>query len=134
MVSADVAIIPVDPRLKVLKLQVLRDILSVQVNETALSSLAANLKANGSWAGIDCADKTRGGWPVNDHLTRLMNMAVHYVKPNTKFTDSQQFENKIIAGVDFWLKNDFICPNWWYPEIGVPKVLEPITARHYHRP
>ncbi len=24
------------------------------------------------------------------------------------------------------MQNDFICPNWWYPQIGVPKVLAPI--------
>jgi hypothetical protein len=29
-------------------------------------------------------------------------------------------------GLNYWLDNDFQCPNWWYPEIGVPQVLAPV--------
>jgi chondroitin AC lyase len=27
--------------------------------------------------------------------------------------------------MNYWLENDFQCPNWWYPEIGVPLALAP---------
>jgi chondroitin AC lyase len=27
--------------------------------------------------------------------------------------------------LNYWLDNDFQCPNWWYPEIGVPMALAP---------
>jgi len=116
----------IDPKLRVLKQQVLKDILSAKANEKEVVQLAEKMKQDGSWPDIDYTDKTRGGWPVNDHLVRLNNMAILYKNAGTKFTGDQNLEKKIIAGLNFWLQNDFICPNWWYPQIGVPKVLAPV--------
>ncbi len=115
-----------DPRLKVLKQQVLKDILAASANEKEAIELMADMKENGSWPDIDYADKTRGGWPVNDHLVRLNNMALVYRHTGGKLSGSEALEKKILAGLNFWLSNDFICPNWWYPQIGVPKVLAPV--------
>jgi len=115
----------IDPRLKILKQNVIKDILSASVNEKEVLTVAEKMKEDGSWGDIDYSDKTRGGWPVNDHLVRLNNMAVIYKRAGSKWSGSPELEQKIILGLNFWLKNDFICPNWWYPEIGVPKVLGP---------
>lgn len=115
-----------DPKLKVLKQQVIKDILSASVNEKEVVELSAKMKEDGSWPDIDYADKTRGGWPVNDHLVRLNSMTLEYKHAGTKWTGDQGLEKKIIAGLNFWLQNDFICPNWWYPQIGVPKALAPL--------
>ena len=115
-----------DPKLKVLKEQVIKDILAATVNEKEVMELSAKMKQDGSWPDIDYTDKTRGNWPVNDHLLRLNNMALVYTHTGTGLTGDQQLEKKIIAGLNFWLQNDFICPNWWYPQIGVPKVLAPV--------
>lgn len=116
---------PVDPRLAVLKQQVMKDILSASVNDEETIKLTETMKPDGSWGDIDYSDKTRGGWPVADHLTRLNNMAVIYTRQGSKRTSNNELKEKIISGLNFWLRNDFICPNWWYPQIGVPKVLGP---------
>ncbi len=115
-----------DPRLKTLKQQVLKDILSAHTTPAEVKMLAGRLREDGSWPDINYADKTRGGWTVNDHLTRLNAMAIAYKNPGTELTGSAALKNKIMAGLDYWLKNDFICPNWWYPQIGVPKTLAPL--------
>jgi chondroitin AC lyase len=116
---------PADPALATLKQQVIKDILSISLNGDELMSIAEKMKPGGSWPDIDYADKTRGGWTVSNHLARLNNMAVLYKRPGSKWTNDPNLEAKIISGLDFWFKNDFICPNWWYPEIGVPKILGP---------
>jgi chondroitin AC lyase len=116
---------PIDARLKVLKQNVINDVLSASFNEEEVISLAHKLKEDGSWGDIDYTDKTRGGWPVNDHLVRLENMAILYARPGSKWRNDKKLEDKIISGLKFWFKNDFICPNWWYPQIGVPRVLGP---------
>ncbi|MEO6931580.1 MAG: polysaccharide lyase family 8 super-sandwich domain-containing protein, partial [Chitinophagaceae bacterium] len=43
----------------------------------------------------------------------------------TRNKGDDALKNKILSGLNYWFKNDFICPNWWYPQIGVPKVLGP---------
>jgi len=116
----------IDPKLKVLKEQVLIDILATHASEKEVTALFAQMREDGSWPDINYADKTRGGWTVNDHLTRLISMAILYKNAGTKWMGDQELKKKIIAGLDFWLKNDFICPNWWYPQIGVPKTLAPL--------
>ena len=116
----------VDPRLRLLKQQVIKDILAAKENEKDIEAIAAKMKDDGSWPDIDYTDKTRGGWTVNDHLVRLNDMAIIYKTAGTKLAADQNFEKKIITGLNFWLRNDFICPNWWYPQIGVPKVLAPV--------
>ncbi|MFT3935819.1 MAG: polysaccharide lyase 8 family protein [Chitinophagaceae bacterium] len=114
-----------DPKLTLLKQQVLKDILSLKITDNTIEGYSTSMKADGSWADIDYTDKTRGGWRVNDHLVRLNEMAVAYKTPGTKWSNSNELLQKIISGLDYWFKNDFICPNWWYPQIGVPKVLAP---------
>ncbi|MEP6749583.1 MAG: hypothetical protein ABJB86_17730, partial [Bacteroidota bacterium] len=116
----------IDTSLKVLKQQVLKDILSSTVNEKETLQLSAEMKEDGSWPDIDYTDKTRGNWPVNNHLVRLNTMALVYRHNGTKSAGDQELEKKIMTGLNYWLKNDFICPNWWYPQIGVPKVLAPL--------
>jgi chondroitin AC lyase len=116
----------IDPALRLLKQQVLKDILAGRANEQEAIHYAAVMKEDGSWPDIDYADKTRGGWPVNDHLLRLNNMTIAYKTAGGGLAGDQNLEKKIIAGLDFWVKNDFICPNWWYPQIGVPKALAPV--------
>lgn len=115
----------IDPRLKVLKQQVLKDILSAVPNKAGVMNLTEKMKSDGSWGDINYHDKTRGGWPVADHLTRLHDMSVMYKRPGSGLTNDPELADKILSGLDFWFKNDFICPNWWYPEIGVPKILGP---------
>ncbi|MEO5681689.1 MAG: polysaccharide lyase family 8 super-sandwich domain-containing protein [Chitinophagaceae bacterium] len=116
----------IDPRLNILKQQVLKDILSATTGGQEVAKLSAAMAENGSWPDIDYTDKTRGGWKVNDHLVRLNSMAVMYKRKGSGWTGNPELEKKIIAGLNYWLQNDFICPNWWYPQIGVPKILAPV--------
>lgn len=107
--------------LTLLKLEVIKDVLATTIDESELTTLLAKMNPDGSWPDIDYTDKTRGGWPVNGHLVRLNELAVMY----TRNKGDEAVKNKILSGLDYWFKNDFICPNWWYPQIGVPKVLGP---------
>ncbi len=115
-----------DPRLSILKQHVIAGFLEASVSEAGIKKLAGSMSANGSWSDIDYTDKTRGGWSVAGHLSRLLDMAVAFNKNGSALKSNPDLNNKINAGINFWLKNDFICPNWWYPEIGVPRLLGPI--------
>src|SRR3954470_19463772 len=88
----------IDERLLALKQNVLKDILSENVAEAKTVELADKMKPDGSWPDIDYTDKTRGGWPVADHLTRLNNMAILYTRTGSKLKGDEQLEKKIIGG------------------------------------
>ncbi len=72
------------------------------------------------------ADLERGGWPVLQHLHNLQTLAVAYQKPGTKYYHKEELSKKIHLALNYWLDNDFQNPNWWNPEIGVPKYLSPV--------
>ncbi len=124
-VAGKVPVKTVADKLLVLKRQVIKDILAARVNEKETMFDMAKMGADGAFGDIDYTDKTRGSWPVNEHLVRLNDLAILYTRPGTKYTGDRAVRDKIVLGLNYWFKNDFICPNWWYPEIGVPKVLGP---------
>lgn len=90
----------------------------------SLQRLMRTLKEDGSWPDIDYTSKQRGEWPTCDHLVRTLEMAIAYQTPGVQ--NKSEVLKAVKSSMDYWIKNDFICPNWWYPQIGVPKLLGPI--------
>ena len=84
------------------------------------------MKEDGSWPDIDYTSKERGGWPPAGHISRIREIAKSYQTQNSGYYHKKEVSVKIHKALNFWLNNDFICPNWWYPEIGVPQILAPV--------
>ncbi len=101
-------------------------ILNDSVNGEHVKELLDAMQADGTWANIDYTSKERGGWPPRDHVANLLEIAKAYQTLGTDFYQQKEVSNKIHLSLDYWLENDLICPNWWYPEIGIPKILNPI--------
>ena len=92
----------------------------------AVKALVTRLQKDGSWNDIDYASQERGGWPAAQHLSRLLDMVRAYRNPPSKLQGDPALAKAIRASLDYWLEHDFQCPNWWYPEIFVPKTLGPV--------
>jgi chondroitin AC lyase len=105
---------------------VFADILSAPAELDSVNKYLAEMSEDGSWPEIDYASKERGGWPPRNHISRLLIIAKAYQIKGTQFYHKTAVSEKIHLGLNYWLDNDFQCPNWWYPEIGVPQVLAPI--------
>ena len=84
------------------------------------------LPANGAWPDIDYSSDERGGWPPYSHLGRTLAMAEAYRKSDHPFCGATSLRDAIVRSLTHWTENDYICPNWWYPQIGVPKAVAPI--------
>lgn len=93
-------------------------------NKERLQRLMKTLKEDGSWPDIDYTSKQRGEWPTCDHLSRTLEMAIAYQSPDLQ--NKSKVLKAVKSSMNYWIKNDFTCPNWWYPQIGVPKLLGPI--------
>ena len=102
------------------------DFLNSSVPLSQAEKIINTLNINGSWPGIDYSSKQRGRWPVIDHLQNIQFLSKIYLKANSKYYQNPVVLSKINLALDYWLQNDFICPNWWYPQIGVPEKLAPI--------
>ncbi|NWJ51360.1 MAG: hypothetical protein HXX14_10880 [Bacteroidetes bacterium] len=72
---------------------------------------------DGSWSDIDYQSKSKSAWYPAMHLYRLMLIYRAYHKNN-----DPEYLKAIHKGLAFWMKNDFICVNWWHNQINVPYV------------
>jgi chondroitin AC lyase len=103
--------------------RLLDDVEIPTAKETEIRRYLAAQKSDGSWPDIDYTDKSRSAWRPADHLTRMLALIVR-ARQNAIDPDER---NRCIAAVHsamtFWIARDFNCPNWWYNEIGVPKML-----------
>jgi chondroitin AC lyase len=102
------------------------DILEVPAEPDLVEKYLAEMGADGSWPEIEYASKERGGWPPRNHISKLLVISKAYQTKGTQFYHKKAVSEKIHLGLNYWLDNDFQCPNWWYPEIGVPQVLAPV--------
>jgi chondroitin AC lyase len=101
----------------------IENLLNDKQSEDKIYESLSQLKEDGSFSDIDYADKTSGGWLTYKHLGRLLNMAILYKSPKSANYNNPETKKQIFKVLDYWLSNDFINPNWWYPEIGVPKLI-----------
>ena len=44
-------------------------------------------------------------------------------RAGTPSADAQQCIEAVHKGLKFWMAHDFKCLNWWYNDIGGPKLL-----------
>src|SRR5262249_41942871 len=87
------------------------------------AKLLASLKTGGSWPDIDYASQARSSWPPATHLTRVLGLTVYAWRAGTPAADVATALTAIHAALAFWKQHDYQCPNWWYNQIGVPKML-----------
>ncbi len=105
---------------------VLTELLSGNPVSDTLQALVDRMDERGAWDNIPYQSKQRGSWEPALHLSYVQTMAKAWRKPGSDFYNNPKLLAKIHLALNYWLDNDFQCPNWWYPEIGVPMQLAPI--------
>lgn len=95
-----------------------QDMLDAYVENFSLKS--------GQWTDLDYTNANRSGWIPGYHSMRLYSLARAYKSPDSKHYNSPALRRIILRGIDFWSEAKLICPNWWYNQIGVPKLMAPV--------
>ncbi|MDR0394099.1 MAG: polysaccharide lyase beta-sandwich domain-containing protein, partial [Tannerella sp.] len=80
-------------------------------------------QADGSWTDINYQDTMRSQWGPSIHAGRLSAMATAYKDKNSVFYKKRNAAQKIHLGMKYWNDGKFVCRNWWYNQIGVPRIL-----------
>lgn len=90
---------------------------------TRAREYARTLRDDGSWADIDYASPARSSWPPSLHYTRMLSMIAAARRAATAAADRSELVEAVHRAFGFWMRHDFTCPNWWYNQIGGPKLL-----------
>ena len=122
-IAVSINSLPEDPGMAQLRRNLIGNILKDKQDDESIEKMLSLIKPDGSFSDLNYSNRTRGGWPVCNHLNRLLDMVVAWKSPQSSWFDSPKLKNPIFSVLNHWLKNDYINPNWWYPEIGVPRVL-----------
>jgi chondroitin AC lyase len=80
-------------------------------------------KTDGSWPDLDYASTARSGWPPYEHCSHMVSMALAAGGADISADDRQRLLVAVHRGFRFWIRHDFQCTNWWYNEIGLPKLI-----------
>ena len=103
-------------------------ILRNKPKDETIASILLLIQPDGSFSDINYSDRTRGEWPLRNHLNRLMAMTVSWKSPQSSYYNTPKLKKLIFRALNHWLLNDYINPNWWYPEIGIPRLLGQIMV------
>lgn len=112
-----------DSDLEKLRKRVVSELLEPEVNKDRVESLMNSINEDGTWPDINYKDVSRTGFQHGEHLRHLVNMSRAYKKSGSLLKGNKQLKGAIDLALNYWLKNDFICDNWWWNQIGTPNAL-----------
>lgn len=104
---------------------VLEYYLNQKIEDVEIAKLLSDLKEDGSFSSIDYTNRIRSDWPVKEHLKYVQDLAIRYKNESSKYYLDKSLSENIHKGLNYWLNNDFLSPNWHNQHIGVPKLLLP---------
>ena len=77
------------------------------------------------WADINYADQERSGWDASKHYSRIQNLLTQHGR--ARLYEDAAYRDAMIAALRYWLLHDYINPNWWHNEIGMPRTISDIS-------
>jgi chondroitin AC lyase len=75
------------------------------------------LTPEGTWPDINYHSEMRSAWVPCWHLYRLMLVYREYNKNH-----DPAYLSAVHKALNFWIKNDLLCSNWWQNQINIPYV------------
>ncbi len=93
------------------------------VHKTDGTGFFKSMTSEGNWSDIDYQSESKSAWHPAMHLYRLMLIYRTYHKNH-----DQEYLNAVHKGLSFWIKNDFMCVNWWHNQINIPFVYSSLMV------
>ncbi|GAB3700408.1 polysaccharide lyase 8 family protein [Spirosoma flavus] len=109
---------------KRIKEKIVADLMATKVIDSQAESILAKMNSDGSFQGINYEDLSRtAGFPHGRHTQDLVYLAKAYQSKSSKFYQNKQIKERIISGLDYWVKHDFVGDNWHDNQITTPTNL-----------
>lgn len=109
--------------LEVIRKHIIDDLLEPPVNENKIRQLVRSIQPDGSWPGINYKDTSKTGFQHSEHLENMFELSRAYKKPGYGSYKNEDVKRTVSSALDFWMKHDFICENWWWNEMGTPNLM-----------
>ncbi len=93
------------------------------ITVSRIEHLTDTIGDNGRWPDIDYKDVSRTGFEHGRHLHYVVELSRAYKKTKSPFAGDTQLKQTIDLALNHWLDRDYICDNWWWNQIGVPRSL-----------
>jgi len=84
----------------------------------AIAALQESQQADGSWADIQYTDDRITLWTPIRHLHQIKEYCIAINKGYNR-----KLDERIVAGLNYWLKAAPKSKNWWYNDIATPQAL-----------
>ncbi len=91
--------------------------------EEEIEKMINTMLPDGTWPDIDYKDNKKGNWSAAQHGEKLLYMCKAYRKKGSAFYQQKELSAKIHNGINAWARLKPVCTNWWFNQIGVPRVL-----------
>ena len=93
-------------------------------NKTSICAYADGLlgtqRADGSWPDVDYGDRGAASWSPSTHAGYFRDLArAWHMSGDARYLDACR------KAMSFWVSRNPISSNWWYNEIGAPRVFAP---------
>lgn len=107
--------------------QSLRELVAHQLPSTKLvTETISTITPGGTWPDIDYASLSRSSWDPLRHMQKMMILARAYKSELSEYHNDPEVLQAALNALEFWCNSGIECPNWWYNEIGSPKIIAPI--------
>jgi chondroitin AC lyase len=106
--------------LEIIRKRIVDDLLAPAVDGDEIQKIITTIQADGSWPGINYKDVSRTGFEHSRHLENMFDLARAYKKAGSPYHGKEEAKKTLSSAMDFWIRNDFICENWWWNEMGTP--------------
>jgi len=73
------------------------------------------------YADIDYNSENMNTWFPSFHYIRIETELVKSGKE--RISQDEDWRNRLIGALKYWVDNDFLCPNWWYNQIHMPRAI-----------
>jgi chondroitin AC lyase len=75
------------------------------------------------WEDINYADRTIAVWATEEHLIRVNYMLQALTVPGSSLQNNSQLATAVHCALNVWLVRDWLNPNWWFNQIGIPLLI-----------
>jgi chondroitin AC lyase len=112
-----------DADVELIRQRIIEDLQQPAISREKVSNLINTLRDDGTWPGINYIDTSRTGFEHQIHLQNMLTLSIAISKKGSPFLNDAVAKRSLSSSLDYWLKHDFRCANWWWNEMGTPQLM-----------
>ena len=104
--------------------QLIEEVISMYpFNKEQIKANIKNISIKGQWPDVNYLDQKHMSWEPEKHLRKVLELCRILYSPLKKEIGEKKIEQTIHKALAYWFTNKPMSPNWWYNEIGIPKLI-----------